>query len=124
MRSKYKAKRTKVDNIWFASKGEAERYLQLKLLQAAEVIWELELQPRFEIKINGILICNYVADFRYKEQTQKGTMVSIIEDYKGMKTPVFRLKEKMFRATYPGLILRLTGPGALNAKPKRKKRSK
>ena len=38
--NKYNAKRTEVDGIWFDSKLEAERYIELKLLQAQrEVVW-------------------------------------------------------------------------------------
>lgn len=44
--SKYKAKKTKVDGITFDSKKEAERYRQLKMLENAGHISDLELQKK------------------------------------------------------------------------------
>lgn len=40
--SKYKAKKTIVDNITFDSKKEANRYCELKLLERAKVISNLQ----------------------------------------------------------------------------------
>ena len=49
MSHKYNAIPTTVDGIRFASKREARRYLELKLLQKAGHISDLELQPRFRL---------------------------------------------------------------------------
>ena len=46
--SKYKAVKTIVDGIKFDSKKEAKRFQDLKLLERACVIENLELQPRFD----------------------------------------------------------------------------
>lgn len=43
--SKYGAQRTTIDGIAFASKREASRYQELKLMQMAGEIQDLELQP-------------------------------------------------------------------------------
>lgn len=93
--NKYRAKRTPVDGITFASAKEARRYLELKVLQKAGVISDLRLQPRFPLSVNGFPICTYVADFAFEEA---GCLV--VEDAKGFKTPVYRLKAKLFAALH------------------------
>jgi hypothetical protein len=97
--SKYKAIRTEVDGLWFASKKEAKRYRELVLLEKAGAISHLELQPIYEINYQGVKICRYQGDFRYfcKEKRAR-----VLEDVKGMKTPVYRLKKKLVEAFYPG----------------------
>lgn len=113
--SKYGAIRTEVDGIMFASKAEARRYGELLLIEKAGEIQNLELQPKFVLqeafeceqygksKKKKISAIRYIADFKYQE---KG--ITVIEDVKGMMTPVFRLKMKMFLKQYPKLLLRLT----------------
>lgn len=95
VRSKYGAKRTEVDGILFASQREARRYSELRILERAGEIRDLELQPVYPITANGRTVAKYVADFRY--QTNGGT---VIEDVKGMKTPVYRLKKKLVEAIH------------------------
>jgi hypothetical protein len=102
-RSKYRAQPTEVDGIRFHSKAEARRYLELKLLEKAGEVKELELQPKFPLYAPSKswgkheLVAIYVADFRYRKGP-RGLLV--IEDVKGMKTPVYRLKKKWFEAQY------------------------
>ena len=120
-KSKYKAVKTQIEGIMFDSKKEAKRYTELKLLEKAGMITHLELQPVYQITINGVDICKYKADFRYftvraenKEQynNSKGEWIvptktgdkegQIVEDVKGFKTPIYRLKKKLVEACYPG----------------------
>src|SRR6266481_255784 len=91
--SKYKAIKTEVDGVAFHSRKEANRYRELKLLEKCGKISELGLQPRWPIFINNMLICYYIADFRYYESGEW-----IIEDVKGMKTPIYNLKKKLIKA--------------------------
>lgn len=99
--TKYRAKPTIVDGIRFASQHEANRYGQLVILQKAGAIKRLELQPRYPLHVVNTTtgeitkIGHYVADFRYIE---KGEWV--IEDAKGFKTPMYRLKKRLFEAQY------------------------
>ena len=99
-RSKYKAVKTEVDGITFDSKREAARYMELMLMQRAGEIKRLELQPKYDCIVNGNKICTYRADFRYSTNEN-----SIVEDVKGMKTPVYKLKKKLVEALYPGVII-------------------
>jgi hypothetical protein len=101
--SKYRAQPTVVDGIRFASKAEARRYSELKLLEKIGEVKELELQPKFPLHSpkrhsrQFERVCTYIADFRYRRGPQG---VLVVEDVKGMKTPVYRLKKKWFEAQY------------------------
>ncbi len=97
-RSKYNAVRTEVDGITFASKKEAKRYSELLLLQKAGVIHDLTLQPKFPLRADGGgKVGDYVADFSYVDTV---TGAGVVEDVKGVLTPVYRLKKKMVKAQY------------------------
>ncbi len=102
-RSKYGAKLTIIDGIRFASKREAARYRELTLLQRSGAIHNLELQPHYPINVAGQKICTYIADFRYIGAC--GSL--IVEDVKGVETPVFKLKRKLFEVIY-GMKLTVT----------------
>ena len=93
--SKYSAIKTEVDGFIFASKREAKRYSELKLAERNGDISNLELQPKFPLIVNGKKVATYIADFRY---TERGEVV--IEDSKGFRTAIYRLKKKMVEAQY------------------------
>ena len=124
-RNKYKAVKTTIDGITFDSKREAKRYTELKILEKAGHITHLELQPEYSIDIGGKHICKYKADFRYftvraesnerfynsKGEWQTPTMTGdkegqVVEDSKGFKTPIYRLKKKLVEALYPGTLIK------------------
>ena len=77
--NKYRNKKIVIDNIKFDSQLEANRYVELKLLQRAGKIKNLELQPRFLIqegfKKNGKTFrkIEYVADFMYCQGRQNNS---------------------------------------------------
>lgn len=60
------------------------------------LIKNLELQPKYSMDVCGIHICNYVADFRYRDSNGK----AITEDVKGVKTAVYRIKAKLLKALH------------------------
>ena len=99
--SKYGAKKVQVDGITFDSKKEASRYQVLKLMEQAGAIQNLELQKRFELipsfKVDGKTIrgITYKADFCYYENGQY-----VVEDVKGYRTDVYKLKAKLFAYRY------------------------
>jgi hypothetical protein len=96
--SKYGAVRTVVDGLTFASKKEARRYSELRLLERAGEIGALTLQPRYPLKVNGKLVCTYVADFEYYPADPQKSKV--VEDAKGVRTPAYVIKAKLFEALY------------------------
>jgi len=105
-RSKYRAIRTEVDGIMFDSKKESERYKYLKDRMDAGIIQDLKLQPKFECIVKGKKICTYKADFEYLILDEEGPQGQIgyyvVEDVKGFKTPMYRLKKKLVEALYVG----------------------
>lgn len=98
--SKYFSKKTVVDGITFASKKEAARYGELKLLERAKQISGLTLQPRYPLIVNNHKVCTYVGDFCYfDEKTRK----LVCEDVKGFRTGEYIVKRKLFIATHPDI---------------------
>jgi hypothetical protein len=102
---KYRNRITTVDGIKFHSKKEAERYCDLKILERKGVIKFLTLQPKFDIVVNGIKICTYIADFSYRATNAGGKEVRVVEDVKGVKTSTYRLKKKLMKAVWKIEIL-------------------
>jgi hypothetical protein len=93
--NKYGAIKTEVGSFVFASKREAHRYSELKLAERSGDISGLELQPKFPLIVNGIKVATYIADFRYIEGGEV-----VIEDSKGFRTAIYRLKKKIVEAQY------------------------
>ena len=106
-RSKYGAVRTEVDGIAFHSKGEAQRWAELKLLERAGQISSLNRQAKFALNAeNGnpsVPVGFYIADFAYIEN---GKLV--VEDYSGFINALKRWKLRHFEAEYRTKVL-LTG---------------
>lgn len=117
-RRKYGNTKIMVDGIQFDSKREAARYQELRLLERAGKISNLRLQVKyaliptqraasFELYKSGpqkgmrkpgkVLEneCAYIADFVY---TQDGS--EVVEDAKGMRTAVYRIKRKLMLERY------------------------
>lgn len=94
---KYRNTPTVVDGTRFASKKEANRFVYLKALEREGEIAGLKLQPRYPLAVAGHLVCTYVGDFEYS-MAAGGQVVT--EDAKGVKTPEFIIKSKLFHALY------------------------
>lgn len=106
MKTKYHNKKVVYNGIKFDSKKEMKRYVELKLLEKNGAISNLELQPKFLLQPSYINAENkkiraiyYVADFYYYDNEMKKY---VIEDTKGIKTDVYKLKKKMFEYIYKG----------------------
>lgn len=102
--SKYKNKHVIIDDIDFMSIKEAKRYNELKLLEKAGIIKELELQkvfelqPKFKNKLGEhIRAITYVADFYYYDNEKQEY---VVEDTKGFRTEVYKIKKKLFEYKY------------------------
>ena len=98
--NKYFAKKTVAMGLKFDSRWEAERWGQLKAMERAGVVTQLERQIKYELSINDVKICNYIADFRYLLEEEDGLSRLVVEDAKGIQTPEFRLKKKMMKAIH------------------------
>lgn len=102
---KYGNKPMVLYGIRFASKKEAHRYLILREDLRLGRITKLEVQPEYEIWVlredgTEIRVAKYIADFRYVRDGK-----TVIEDVKGVRTPVYKLKKKLIEARYGIRIL-------------------
>ena len=99
---KYKNQKVSYDGIIFDSKKEAGRYAELKLLEEAGEIKNLELQKTFTLipaqrGEDGKVMeraCTYKADFVYNERIPGGWRL-VVEDVKGVRTDVYKIKRKL-----------------------------
>ena len=97
MRNKYRNVPCVVDGINFPSKAEARRYSELKLMKQAGTIRWFNRQPSFLLS-GGI---RYRPDFIVCGQDGRVWVV----DVKGLVTPVFRMKQKIWAEMYPDIPL-------------------
>lgn len=100
--SKYKSKKVALDGITFDSKKEAARWYQLKIMEKAGVISELQRQVMFELQPAVILdgrkkpALRYCCDFAYVENGKQ-----VIEDVKSAATkklPAYRQKRHLMKS--------------------------
>lgn len=100
--TKYHAQRTEYDGIKFASKKECLRYIELKNRLKDGTIQDLKLQVPYILieKSRYGRAIKYIADFTY---TEFGEFV--VEDVKGMKTPVYKLKKRLMAEKY-GIVIK------------------
>ncbi|WP_372397076.1 DUF1064 domain-containing protein [Azospirillum sp. HJ39] len=97
--NKFGARRTVVDGISFASALEAKRWVVLRQRERLGLIRDLKRQPRFVLRVNGVKVCTYVGDFSYFDKAN----TFVLEDAKGFKTDVYKLKKRLLEALHPNL---------------------
>ena len=100
--NKYHNKKTEYDGILFDSRKECKYYQYLKDLESAGEISNLQLQKKYVLqdkyRINGKAIreISYICDFYYIDSEGKERVV----DVKGVKTPEYKIKKKLFMFKY------------------------
>jgi hypothetical protein len=96
----------------FHSKGEANRFNELKIMEKAGEIKNIRTQVKYVLldkipprwnNLKGQREISYMADFVYNDCK---TNRDIVEDYKGYQTDVYKLKKKMLLARYPDMDFR------------------
>ncbi len=108
--NKFGAVPTTVDAIRFASKKESRRYLDLKLMEKAGLIRDLECQPKFPIHIlpqscwgNSavvpVRVATYIADFSYYDVETHSVVVEDVKS-KATRTALYRLKKKLIEVEH------------------------
>jgi len=103
--NKYHNVRTEYNGRWFASKLEASHARDLDLMRRAQdptqKVVAVNYQYRIPVKVNGVLICHYVADFYVMfEDGHKE-----IHETKGVRTAVYLIKKRLVEAIYGEKIL-------------------
>ena len=108
-KSKYNNKKVVYDGITFDSIVEKDRYKYLKAREQEGHIHNLQLQKQYilqeSFKYHGktIRAITYKADFFYVDDEG----YEIIEDVKGVLTPEFKLKAKLFKKRYPFIVFKI-----------------
>jgi len=96
-KNKYGAMKTEYNGEMYDSKAEAHRAFELDMMEKSGLINDLERQKKFPVSINGKVVFTYIADFTYIDLEKKKL---VVEDVKGMRTPMFNLKKKCVEAQY------------------------
>lgn len=91
--SKYRNEIITTEEGTFASRLEYGRWCDLCNLQRAGVIRGLRRQVTFSLDVNGVHVCDYIADAVYQMNGR-----TIVEDTKGVRTTVYKLKKKLMLA--------------------------
>jgi len=117
-RNKYGAKAEVVDGLRFDSGGEARRYEELCLLQVAGHVRDLRIHVPYPIVVNETYVCRYEADFVYELLDDDGRWRGVVEDCKGFRTDVYKLKAKLMLAVHGIEILETVPPSARRNKKK------
>jgi hypothetical protein len=107
--NKYNARKTVVNGIKFDSAAEARRYGELLLLERAGAIHDLQRQVSFELAPKVKFVgekrfkpaLRYICDFYYIEAS-----IPVLEDCKGVITPVFQVKRHLMKSIY-GIDIRI-----------------
>lgn len=110
MNNKYRNKKMVLNGRVYDSKKEMLRAIQLKQMEKVGMISDLQEQVRFTLQESFVNNCGkkireiaYIADFVYNENGKQ-----IVEDCKGIRTDVFKIKHKMFEKRYPEKFFRFS----------------
>ena len=116
--NKYNASKTIYDGIKFDSKLEARIYKAIMKLKEEGYINFVALQVPYEllekyVNVDGkkIRAINYKCDFVVIDRNGKEYII----DAKGLLTPVFKIKKKLFEYKYNKVIHIVTSIKGLNA---------
>ena len=95
MSTKYHNIPVEVEGRRFPSKREKNRWVILRLMERAGQISDLQRQVSYPVVVNGQKVCRYVADFVYVESGR-----TVVEDCKGVRTPIYNLKKRLVKAVH------------------------
>lgn len=84
-----------IEGIRFDSKMEGEYYQELLLMKKYGEIKDFSCQPKFVLQQNPKV--TYIADFLITDLDGSQRVI----DIKGVETSTFKVKLKLFQATYP-----------------------
>lgn len=99
--SKYNNQKIRVGGEVFDSKREYNRWCELRLLERSGIIRNLQRQVKFRLIDSQKTPerterpCDYIADFVYYENGRR-----VVEDCKGMRTDVYKIKRKLMLEKY------------------------
>ena len=110
--NKYHNKKVYAYGREWDSKKELHRYEQLRLMEKAGLIKDIEIQPKFllldTIRHNGKTYPKtyYIADFKYWSNELNSMVVEDVKSEATRKDKTYRLKVKMFLSKYDNVIFK------------------
>lgn len=78
----------------FDSKKEATRYAELRLLERAGVISDIETQRPFKVAVGGKHFCTFTVDFAYTECGSGRVVYEEVKSTGTNKDAAYRLRRK------------------------------
>jgi len=124
---KYGAKRVRkgdrADGQAFDSKEEARQYDLLRQREmAGEIVpGSIVRQVRYRLEVNGVHVCDYIADFVCRETA--APTVEIVIDAKGFPTPDYKIKRRLMLACHGIEILEVGQARKPKRRPLRKRKT-
>ena len=111
--NKYRARKTIVEGIEFDSKKEAQRYMELRLLEREGEIRNLRRQIRIPLlpsqkrddgNERGV---DYICDFIYTDEKTNKIVIEDVKGYRGGAAyAVFVIKRKLLKWRYPDYLFK------------------
>lgn len=115
--NKYRAKRTQVDGIWFDSIKESTKYQELKLLQRAGEISDLELKPKFKFVLpdgtpvlirsrgypNG-RVARFTGDFAYFDKKLNRRVILDVKGGRATMTEAYAIRKALVEALFKVIV--------------------
>ncbi len=98
--NKYRNVKTRIGDKVFDSKKEAGRYMLLRDREKAGEIHGLLLQHQYIVRVNGVKICTYIADFVYFDNKEHRLITEDVKSEITRKNSTYRLKKKLVAAIY------------------------
>lgn len=84
--------------LLYRSKKEERRHSELLLMERLGAIVGLRREVRYKLLVRGRPVATYVADFVYVDRPKNGVKKKVVEDAKGVRTPYYKLKARLFEA--------------------------
>ena len=100
-RRKYNNTKVEYDGRTFDSIKESERYKELRLMEQAGEIADLECQTKYPLLgLDGTKVAEYWSDFTYYDKAEGAIVIEDTKSEATRKDRTYRLKAKLFRAQY------------------------
>ena len=104
LKTKYRNVRSKcLSGHYHQSRGEAGHCNALLSDVQVKKIKSFECQKKYELRVNGFLICNHYVDF---EIVHNDESISV-DEYKGFETDLWRIKQRLFKVLYPDIFYKV-----------------
>lgn len=104
-----KVEKRTVDGRVFTSIREAKRYGELKLMERAGEIRQLECQPKFPVPFRGEILLTFTADFKYVRVSDGDIVVEDVKSKGGTdKDTAYKIRKRAATLEYGINVVEVT----------------